>query len=51
MARNNGGLARVVTTPEPREYLVAQFLGEQPPTVPAVLTNELRTPAPAMEEN
>lgn len=51
MARNNGGLARIVTSPAPREYLVAQFLGEEPPTVPAVLTNELRTPGPAIEEN
>ena len=37
-----GGLARVVTTPEKREYLLAQFLGEEPATVPKVLTNDLR---------
>ena len=37
--RSHGsGLARIVSTPPPREYLTAQFLGEMPETVPAVLT-------------
>lgn len=41
--RSHGsGLARIVSTPPPREYLTAQFLGEMPETVPAVLTAELR---------
>ncbi|QNP91882.1 MULTISPECIES: hypothetical protein [Corynebacterium] len=40
--RHQGGLARIVSTPEKREYLVAQFLGEQPATVPPVLTDALR---------
>lgn len=40
--RPTGGLARIVSTPEKREYLLAQFLGEEPATVPKVLTGELR---------
>ncbi len=36
------GLARVVSVPEPRDYLVAQFLGEAPATVPPVLNAQLR---------
>ncbi len=43
---HGSGLARIVSTPPPREYLAAQFLGEMPKTVPAVLTNELRTRRP-----
>lgn len=50
MARHTSGLARVVTQPEPREYLLAQFLGEEPATVPAVLTNELRQRSEVVEE-
>lgn len=36
------GLARIVSQPQPREYNLAQFLGEEPPTVPTVLTADLR---------
>jgi hypothetical protein len=37
------GLARLTTTAPAAEYNVQQFLGEPPPTVPAVLTAELFT--------
>lgn len=40
--RPTGGLARIISTPEKREYLLAQFLGEEPATVPKVITGELR---------
>lgn len=40
--KHNDGLSRIVTIPEKREYLQAQFLGEEPATVPPVLTTELR---------
>lgn len=39
------GLARVISQPEQREYLVAQFLGEEPATVPRVLTDASRRPS------
>lgn len=37
----NRGLARITTTPPVPEYNVQQFLGEPPPTVPAVLKADL----------
>ncbi|WP_426721383.1 hypothetical protein [Corynebacterium auriscanis] len=40
--KHSTGLARIVTVPEKREYLQAQFLGEEPATVPPALTMELR---------
>lgn len=51
MARAHGGLSRIVSSPEPREYLLAQFLGEEPATVPAILTNDLRRLDEGVEEN
>lgn len=36
------GLARIVNQPQAQEYHLAQFLGEQPATVPTVLSAELR---------
>ncbi len=38
------GLARIVAQPPEVEYHVEQFLGTPPPVVPAVLTDDLRTP-------
>lgn len=38
----NTGLARIVSQPRPREYHLAQFLGDEVPTVPPVLTSDLR---------
>ena len=40
--KHNDGLSRIVTIPEKREYLQSQFLGEEPATVPPVLTMDLR---------
>lgn len=37
----NRGLARITTTPRVPEYNVQQFLGEPPPTIPAVLKADL----------
>gem|GEM_PF-4053575 len=37
------GLSRIIATPPEQEYLAAQFLGDLPATVPAVLGAELRT--------
>lgn len=39
----HSGLARIVSQPAAREYHLAQFLGDEPPTVPAILTSDLRT--------
>lgn len=39
----HSGLARIVSQPVAREYHLAQFLGEEPATVPPVLTSDLRT--------
>ncbi|MGN0096691.1 MAG: hypothetical protein ACI38U_11590 [Corynebacterium sp.] len=43
----NRGLARITTTPPVPEYNIQQFLGEPPPTVPAVLKADLFSAAGA----